>query len=494
MGKTTGIRDRRNGRRRPIRLTAFGLVLSLAAAVPLAAQDAAPGGFSLPPGSSPQPSPPSDVQGPVYSDSTPPRRTDEPAEAAPPPVPTIAPVPVPQTRPDGRTSQRDAPASSRTESERAQQRDARQQQTATDLPETPITAPDDLPTDAPAAQPPGATVAPVIPSLPVPSDAPEIALDEQNEDGSIWWWLAAGLVALGSLIFMGMRQRTSARAAAAEPAAPVAPTVTVPTPPLRRPPVAPQPNVPAVAPFGTLSGGTGLSSVPAPAPAPAPAPPAPRVARPEQATPFRQVQQTFVPAAAPRPAPVEPSEPLRPAAPPAPAASQTVASATGPVPRLLLDFNTLGVDVTLVNAVARFHLAITNMADIAIGDLALHAAVVQARRGMPPTIDPLMGDRLLPLVQKMDGIAPGGTERCEGQIRLPLSEIEPIEMQGRLLFVPVVHIWIGYSGPDETRYAVTQSFVLGEESNPPGARVGPLRLDLGPRRFSSIGQRPLQPV
>ncbi|GGB68063.1 hypothetical protein GCM10010833_24060 [Blastomonas aquatica] len=163
-------------------------------------------------------------------------------------------------------------------------------------------------------------------------------------------------------------------------------------------------------------------------------------------------------------------------------------------PRLLLDFTTLGVDVTLVNAVARYHLAITNMSDIPLSDIVLHGAVVQARRGMPPTIDPLLGDSTLPLLQSVGDIAPDGTRRCEGQIRLPLEQIEPIEMKGRMLFVPVVHIWIGYTGPDGTRYAVTQSFVVGEESSPPGPRVGPLRLDLGPRRFTEVGQRPLQPA
>ena len=164
------------------------------------------------------------------------------------------------------------------------------------------------------------------------------------------------------------------------------------------------------------------------------------------------------------------------------------------VPRLLLDFAALGIDVTLVNAVARYHLGVTNMADIPVSNIALHGAIVQARKGLPPTVDPLRGDSLLPHLQRIADIDPGSTQRCEGQIRLPLSQIEPIAMQGRLLFVPLVHIWIGYDGPDGTRYAVTQSFVLGEESTPPGPRVGPLRLDLGPRRFTSIGQRPLQPA
>lgn len=175
-------------------------------------------------------------------------------------------------------------------------------------------------------------------------------------------------------------------------------------------------------------------------------------------------------------------------------AAPTAQPPTESAPRLLLDYTTLGVDVTLVNAIARYHLGVSNMSDIPVTDVVLHGAVVQARRGMPPTINPMLGDSLLPRLQALPAIAVGATERCEGQIRLPLTQIEPIAMQGRLLFVPVVHIWIGYCGPDGSRYAVTQSFVLGEESSPPGPRVGPLRLDLGPRRFTGVGQRPLQPA
>lgn len=448
-------------------------ILALALVMPMAgqAQDGSPGSFSLPPGPQPQQQPPSNVQGPVDSESTPPRRTDQPVDRAPDPVvPSIAPVPVPvpQQRQEEPPRQRARPEA---------QRDQPQAQPPAQRPrpeaESSAQTPQDPAVDA--APPAPSVVAP--PPLPLPNldtDAPTATMPEAEAaddagDGSLWLWLGAGLVALLSLIVMGLRQRSAGRARSEAEAAPVVPTATVPTPPLRKPPPQPQtaPRAPAAppartpapaAPFGTIQS-TSLSfgAAPVPKPAPAPAPYSPP---------------------APQPGPVPQSAP----------------DAGAQAPRLLLDFTTLGVDVTLVNAIARYHLAITNMADIAVSGIALHGAVVQARRGMPPTVDPMRGDSLLPLLQTLADIAPDGTQRCEGQIRLPLEQIEPIEMQGRLLFVPVVHIWIGYSGPDGARYAVTQSFVLGEESSPPGPRVGPLRLDLGPRRFTEVGQRPLQPA
>jgi hypothetical protein len=471
------------------------LAIALALPLPVLAQDANPGSFSLPPGPSPQPSAPSDVQGPVDNEPPPPRRTDEPAPApATPPVTTIAPVPAPQTRPDTGAQSRTPDSSTRAARERQQQRDNRQTQADSAQPEDAADAPATAaPQDAApeTVQPPAPATTPPLPQLTPDAVTPDADGADDAEGGSIFWWLAAGFIALISLIVMAMRQRAASRAAATAPVAAAAPTTTVPTPPLRRPvpdrqsdvPVAPRPSTApgqdtkfsnALAAATAKAGPAGAQSQQSlQSAAPRPAPAAPVAARPVASPP------------PPKPTPAPIPTPQVDAAPPA---------NLPPAPRLLLDFTTLGVDVTLINAVARFHLAITNMADIPLHDLAVHGAVVQARRGMPPTVDPLMGDQLLPALQKMANIAPGGTERCEGQIRLPLSEIEPIEMQGRLLFVPVVHIWIGYSGPDETRYAVTQSFVLGEESNPPGPRVGPLRLDLGPRRFSSIGQRPLQPA
>lgn len=491
MGKTKGMQASMKRYRSAVpAILALGLVMPVASQ----AQEASPGSFSLPPGPQSEQQAPTDVQGPVDSESAPPRRTDQPVEQAPADVvPRIAPVPVPVPVP---VPQQDAPR------QRARPEAPRDDQPARNPVQQPRTQPESAPAetapDVPDADPGLALPVPAPAPFPGPelADPPVVAPETQDTadapDGSIWWWLAAGLVALISLVVMGLRQRTRAAKSPVAAISPEASADTVPTPPLRSPPVvstaapaapsapdAPKP-VPS-APFGTIQA-SGLTFAAAPTRTPA-APPAP--------TP------------APAPAPVAGDASVPAQSQPSVAASAPMAAATPPVsadavagqaPRLLLDFTTLGVDVTLVNAVARYHLGVTNLADIQVSDVVLHGAVVQARRGMPPTVDPMRGESLLPLLQKIDDIAPDGTQRCEGQIRLPLDQIDPIEMQGRLLFVPVVHIWIGYSGPDGTRYAVTQSFVLGEESSPPGPRVGPLRLDLGPRRFTEVGQRPLQPA
>jgi len=501
---------------------------------PVLAQENNPGSFTLPAGPQPSSPPPSDVQGPVDAESTPPRRTDQPAEPAPRPVvPSIAPTPVPRQQ-TPRTQQQQQQQRPRTTAPRPaqQQPQARPQQaapapvpasapSASAAPDTPVSSADPAPqvaapgADIPATDP---LPAPDLPGVAGPDPAMDAETDpaQVEDDGSIWWWAAAGLIALASLVFMGLRQRRPKPAVAADTPVHLQPVDTVPTPPLRvqRPEPTPKPT-PAPSAREPLPQPASASQPPQ---APPPIDPAELAGSWRTAATARSADRPAASGASKRPTeePVSTPEaediddilPNSALADSAGGASTSLGTAKGVpqrhdfggepaapvVPRLLLDFNTLGVDVTLVNAVARYHLGVTNMSDIPVSKLALHGAIVQARKGMPPTIDPMQGDSVLPHLQKIADIEPGSTQRCEGQIRLPLNQIEPIAMQGRKLFVPLVHIWIGYDGPDGTRYAVTQSFVLCEESNPPGPRVGPLRLDLGPRRFTAIGQRPLQPA
>ncbi|WP_066271465.1 hypothetical protein [Blastomonas sp. CCH8-A3] len=440
---------------------------------------------------------------------------------------TIAPTPVPrqqtprQQTPRAQETPRPRPASPRPAAQQTQAQPRVQAPVAapapSPAPDTPVSSAE--PSDqAPAAELPATDALPVpeLPGLsePDPATTPETDPAEVEDAGSIWWWAAAGLVALASLVFMGLRSRKPKPAVAADTPVHLQPVETVPTPPLRQQPKVAAPSAPAPRPA-------------APQPQPQPQP----QLQPQADLKFDAAQMagSWRAAAATPPPPAIPATARAPVMAPPPEAEEAdmdeilpdsaladsaggaSASLGAPpgvpqrhqlggetpapvVPRLLLDYTTLGIDVTLVNAVARYHLGVTNMSDMSVSNIALHGAIVQARKGMPPTIDPMRGDSLLPHLQKIADIDPGSTQRCEGQIRLPLGQIEPIAMQGRMLFVPLVHIWIGYNGPDGTRYAVTQSFVLGEESNPPGPRVGPLRLDLGPRRFTSIGQRPLQPA
>jgi hypothetical protein len=85
-------------------------------------------------------------------------------------------------------------------------------------------------------------------------------------------------------------------------------------------------------------------------------------------------------------------------------------------------------------------------------------------------------------------------ERVAMQIELtiPLTELKTYPLGDQQLFVPIIlvnveYAWSGKEAHDQARITC----MVGREANPPQPKMGPFRLDLGPRSFASLGQRPL---
>ncbi|HEX8224308.1 MAG TPA: hypothetical protein VF605_10885 [Allosphingosinicella sp.] len=86
------------------------------------------------------------------------------------------------------------------------------------------------------------------------------------------------------------------------------------------------------------------------------------------------------------------------------------------------------------------------------------------------------------------GIAPGGTLKLNGQVAMPMAEVREIEMAGRRIFVPMVAINVAYDWAGGTG-RTSRSWLVGREAETPQAKMGPFRLDLGPRIYRSVGRR-----
>ena len=92
-------------------------------------------------------------------------------------------------------------------------------------------------------------------------------------------------------------------------------------------------------------------------------------------------------------------------------------------------------------------------------------------------------------------IAPGEELRLNGQIAMPKAQVKGIEVQGRSIFVPIVAINVAYDWgvdghPGTGRTSL--SWLVGREPETPSEKMGPFRLDLGPRVYRSVGQRPTE--
>jgi hypothetical protein len=72
---------------------------------------------------------------------------------------------------------------------------------------------------------------------------------------------------------------------------------------------------------------------------------------------------------------------------------------------------------------------------------------------------------------------------------MPKEQVREITVQGRRLFIPTVAFNVVYDWGENRSGQTSTSYVVGREAEAPSERMGPFRLDLGPRLYRSVGQR-----
>ncbi|MGK2908581.1 MAG: hypothetical protein ACSLE1_02055 [Sphingobium sp.] len=203
--------------------------------------------------------------------------------------------------------------------------------------------------------------------------------------------------------------------------------------------------------------------------------------------PVEELIVTPVPAVVeqPTPAPID-------VAPPTPVRSPTpppvVTRARGDVPDaapLTLTFTPLQARTTMIGAQLAYRLTLRNQGKTALDGLAIPALMINADAQQPQKLAAFFDDPFAPEAHRVAHLAPGADVTVEGELRL--DQIVPIEVQGRALLIPLVAFKIISLDGDELARA---TFIVGQESNPPRAKMAPFRLDQGPRQFRDIGSRP----
>ena len=75
-------------------------------------------------------------------------------------------------------------------------------------------------------------------------------------------------------------------------------------------------------------------------------------------------------------------------------------------------------------------------------------------------------------------------------VTMAREDMREVKVQGRSLFIPTVAFNLLYDwGRDKTGQTCS-AHVVGREPETPSAKMAPFRLDLGPRVYRSVGQRP----
>jgi hypothetical protein len=199
------------------------------------------------------------------------------------------------------------------------------------------------------------------------------------------------------------------------------------------------------------------------------------------------------PRAEPRPVPAP-----RPAAAPAPAPAPTPAPAAAPAgsvgivmrPWLEIDFRPERAVAAETGAEVRYEVTLRNTGNAPARNVRLAARMFSAGPQLDQEIAAFFargvdGAGAAPLT-----ILPRSDVTFQSVVNLPRDQVREIRMEGRSLFVPTVAFNLLYDyGRDKTGQTCS-SHVVGREAETPTAKMGPFRLDLGPRVWRSVGQRP----
>lgn len=194
--------------------------------------------------------------------------------------------------------------------------------------------------------------------------------------------------------------------------------------------------------------------------------------------------------APPPPAPpVEPRQPRPKSARPG-SATPTPPTAPATRPWIEIDLAIDSVRLAVAGLSVAYRIALRNRGDDVARGVIVHALLGHADANQNELLRAFFAGQSGQPVHSAAEIAAGESLVLTGELLLPAQAIEPVELDGRLLVVPLVafdaqYRWDAGSTPGGGRTG--SAFIVGREQTPPSPRLAPFRYDLGLRDHGGAG-------
>ena len=161
-------------------------------------------------------------------------------------------------------------------------------------------------------------------------------------------------------------------------------------------------------------------------------------------------------------------------------------------PRITLDFIPEKATISFTTLTIKGQLRLINEGDAPAKNMELRAGLISASAQQEAAINAFNGDTANIPAEAIGEAKPGERIGMAIEMSVPLTDMQSFPLGAKQLFVPIMVANLSYrcggkGGNDTAQIAC----MIGREANPPVARMGPLRLDLGPRSFTPLGQRPV---
>lgn len=159
-------------------------------------------------------------------------------------------------------------------------------------------------------------------------------------------------------------------------------------------------------------------------------------------------------------------------------------------PQITLEFIPEKATLGFSSLTLKGQLQLVNNGDAPANDIQLRLAMISANQRQKETIAAFNGGSI-PIEPKPLGEAKAGERLAlDIEMAVQVSELDSYMIGDKKIFVPIMlaNLAFGWDGGTDN---VTMAWMVGRESAPSQEKMGPLRLDLGPRSFSPLGQRPI---
>jgi hypothetical protein len=182
---------------------------------------------------------------------------------------------------------------------------------------------------------------------------------------------------------------------------------------------------------------------------------------------------------------------VAPPRPPRPAPAPPKPFPEGPRPWVELEFAPERAVTTESDASVHYQLLVRNVGDEVARNVRIEVQMFNVGVDQDREINAFFAKP----VEKRQGapylhIPPKGQTGFQSAVTMPRSNWRAITVQGRSLFIPMVAFNIVYEWGDGHQGQTGMSYVVGTQPKEPSEKMGAIRVDLGPRIWRSLGQRP----
>lgn len=136
-------------------------------------------------------------------------------------------------------------------------------------------------------------------------------------------------------------------------------------------------------------------------------------------------------------------------------------------------------------------LQIANESKVPAKNMELHAVLLSASERQQEAMASFFDDPTQIAPNALGEAKPGERLALSLELSVSLSEMQSFPLGDLRLLVPILVANLSYSGADGRKEEARLACMIGREAKPPKPKMGPLRLDQGPRSFAPLGQRPV---